>query len=203
MKNISYVINGVLAVAIIILFILFFTSKSSTSEGTPVNFVKGDSTGVLPIAYVNVDSLLLNYNLAKDANEDLMKEYTSSTNSINQMEKRFQAEVADFQKKAQNNAFISQERAEQESRRIQQLEANLRQSAQSAQEKYMQKQAGINNRITDSVRVCLKDYNKTANYQVIFSNSGLDNILLAKEAYDITNDIVKVLNSRYKPEAAK
>ena len=61
MKNINYVINGVLAVAVIILFIMQFSGKKE-SEVTRTFTSGEDTTGILPIAYVNVDSLLQNYN---------------------------------------------------------------------------------------------------------------------------------------------
>ena len=61
----------------------------------------------------------------------------------------------------------------------------------------------MNGQIADSVRLCLKEYNKTANYQIIFSNAGLDNVLLAKDNYDITTKIINLLNTRYKPQVSK
>lgn len=205
MKNVSYIINGVLAVAIIILFILFFTSnKKSTVEGTasPLKFAEGDSV-LLPLAYINVDSIYLNYNLAKDANDALMRKYNSSNADITKRQRQLESEYADFQKKVQNNAFLSTERAQQEQLRIQQLEADLHALAQKYQEDYAREQQKMNGQIADSVRLCLKEYNKTANYQIIFSNAGLDNILLAKESYDITAKIINILNARYKPQASK
>ncbi len=205
MKNISYVINGVFAVAIIVLFILFFTSnKKDSAEGAiSPSFAKGDSTGVLPIAYVNMDSLLMNYTYAKDANDVLMKKYNSANATLTQKQRQFENEVADFQRKAQNNAFLSQERMQQESLRIQKLEADLHSTAEKLREDYVVEQNKMNSQVTDSVRTCLKIYNKAANYQVIFNNVGLDNVLLAKDSYDITKDVLLLLNSRYKPESAK
>jgi outer membrane protein len=205
MKNVSYIINGVFAVAIIVLFILFFTSnkKSGTEEtASPLKFADGDSV-TLPLAYVNVDSIYMNYNLAKDANEALMKKYNSSNAEITRRQRQLEGEVADFQKKVQNNAFLSQERAQQEQLRIQQLEAELHALAQRYQEEYAREQQKMNGQIADSVRLCLKEYNKTANYQIIFSNSGLDNVLLAKDNYDITTKIINLLNTRYKPQVSK
>ena len=205
MKNISYIINGVLAVAIIVLFILFFTSNKKDGEdaAASLSFSKGDSTGVLSIAYVNMDSLLMNYTYAKDANEILMKKYNSANATLTQKQRQFEGEVADFQRKVQNNAFLSQERAEQESRRIQKLESDLHATAEKLREDYVIEQNKMNGQVTDSVRTCLKVYNKAANYQIIFNNLGLDNVLLAKDSYDITKDVLSLLNSRYKPEAAK
>ncbi|MDR2951388.1 MAG: OmpH family outer membrane protein [Dysgonomonas sp.] len=205
MKNISYIINGVLAVAIIVLFILFFTSNKGNTEngGTSLKFAEGDSTGVLPIAYVNVDSLLINYNYAKDANDALMKKYNSSNATLTQKQRQLESEAAEFQRKVQNNAFLSQERAQQEAARIQKLEADLHTMAQRLQEDYVREQQKVNVQMADSVRLILKELNKTAKYQMIFSNTGLDNILLAKDGYDITGTVITLLNNRYKPEAAK
>ncbi|MDR1884349.1 MAG: OmpH family outer membrane protein [Prevotella sp.] len=205
LAGMHYVINGVFAVAIIVLFILFFTlDKKGTEEGSAsLQFAEGDSTGVLSIAYVNVDSLLLNYNYAKDANDVLMKEYNSSNATLNKKQRQFEAEVADFRKKIENNAFLSQERAQLEQTRIQKLETDLHATAERLQDEYVRKQAKVTAEITDSVRMCLKDYNKKAKYQIIFSNTGLDNILLAKDSYDITKDVIQLLNSRYKQENAR
>ncbi|MDR0825100.1 MAG: OmpH family outer membrane protein [Prevotella sp.] len=205
MKNISYIINGVLAVAIIVLFILFFTSnKGNAGNGeTSLKYAEGDSTGVLPIAYVNVDSLLMNYNYAKDANDALMKKSNSSNATLTQRQRQLEAEAAEFQRKVQNNAFLSQDRAQQESVRIQKMETDLRAMAQRMQEDFMKEQQKVSNQITDSVRLILKELNKTAKYQMILSNSGLDNVLLAEDGYDITNTVIGLLNDRYKPEASK
>ena len=68
MKNINYVINGVLAVAVVILYIMQFSGKKESSV-TRTFASAGDTTALLPIAYVNVDSLLLNYNYSKDLNK--------------------------------------------------------------------------------------------------------------------------------------
>lgn len=206
MKNISYIINGVFAVAIIVLFVLFFTSnKGGSLNGDPSHVFSngGDSVTKLPIAYVNVDSLVINYNYAKDQNEVLTKEYKNSNAILNQKQRQIEAEVADFQKKIQNNAFLSEERARQEQMRIQKLEADFHATAEKLQEGYGRKQMEITAQITDSVRSCLKNYNKAANYEIIFSNKDLDNVLLAKDGYDITKEIITILNNRYKPEAVK
>lgn len=205
MKNISYVISGVLAVAIIVLFILFFTSKGSGAgnQDSSLVFAKGDSVALLPVAFVNIDSLLMNYDYFKDMNDQLMKKSTNSNQTLNNRQRQLEAEYADFKKKIDNNVFLSNERAQQEAARIQKLEADLQSLGQRYQNEFMAEQAKLNSQIADSVRLGLEIYNKTANYQIIFSNSGLDNILFARDAYDITGDIIKLLNNRYKPEAAK
>lgn len=196
MKNLSYAINGVLAVAIIILFILFFTSKKDTTDTPSLKF-ENDSTVSLPIAYVNIDSVLTHYNYAKEASDALMKKTESSRASISQKQKQVANEQQEFNRKLQNNAFLSQERAEQEYGRIQKLTADLEQMATRLDNELTMEQMKVNNQLADSVRTCIKEFNKTANYHIIFSNSGLDNILYAKDSYDITNKVVELLNKRH------
>ncbi len=200
MKNISYLINGVLAVAVIILFILFFTSKKGGAEAPSLTFHGGDSSVVLPVAYVNLDSLLLNYNFHKDENDKLMRKVESSNATMNQKKRQAESEATDFQKKVQNNAFLSQERAEREYARIQKLGADLQILAQRMENEIALEQQRISQQTADSVRVCVKEFNKKANYQIIFSNSGVNNILWAKESYDVTPQLIKLMNSRYTPE---
>ncbi|MFT3992796.1 MAG: OmpH family outer membrane protein [Dysgonomonas sp.] len=204
MKNISYVINGILAVAIIILFVLFFTNKNNdAAEAKSFTTETNDSVALLPIAYVNVDSLLTKYEFAKTSSEKLMNKFKSSNASVAQKQRQFESEVADFQKKVQNNAFLSQQRAQEESQRIQKMQIDLQQMAQRLESELAQEEQKMNAQIADSVRLCLKEYNKTAKYHVIFSNNGLDNILIANDKYDITDEIVLIMNNRYKAETAK
>ncbi|MEA4982641.1 MAG: OmpH family outer membrane protein, partial [Paludibacter sp.] len=104
MKNISLVLNAVLILAVIILFILVLgNKKNNTATG---EFRANDSTfsNRLPIAYINIDSLLLNYQFAKESNENLMKRQEDSRLDLNVKARQLQAEMAEFQKKLQNNA---------------------------------------------------------------------------------------------------
>lgn len=204
MKNISYIINGVLAVAIIVLFILFFTSKDKNSDSTTtIAFSKEDSTSVLPVAYVNVDTLLTHYNLYKDSNENLLAEQRKLESTAEQKKKQLESEYNTFNQKLQKNAFLSQEQYDAEANRVRNIEASIQRDLQKLQGEIMEKQGKMNVQIFDSLKVNLEDYNKKANYHIIFSNTGFDNILVAKESYDITKVMIAQMNSRYKKESAK
>ena len=83
MKNINYVVNGVLAIAVIILFVMQFSGKNETKAVKSISSGEA-SNGTMPVAYVNVDSLLENYNYAKDLNEIILKKSENSRASVNQ-----------------------------------------------------------------------------------------------------------------------
>ncbi|GAB6010835.1 OmpH/Skp family outer membrane protein [Viscerimonas tarda] len=203
MKNLSFVINGVLAVAVIILFILHFTGGNKSDEGSESLKFENDSTIVLPIAYVDVDTLLTNYAYAKEIREMLLNKSENSKASLTEKQRKVVAEQQDFQKKAQNNAFISQERAESEYQRIQKLGVDLEQTAARLDNELAMEQIKYNNQLADSVKICIAEFNKTANFQIVFSNSGLDNILDSSPKYNITGQVLKLLNSRYTSSAKK
>ena len=168
-KDISLAFNVVLAIAVIILFILFFTRKN-----TPDPAVAQLSTGVdtskavlVPIAYINLDSLLLNYKYAKDANEALMKEQENSRATINEQMRQLQSEAADFQHKLDNNAFLSRQRAEEEQAQLAKKDQDLQQLNAKLSNQLMQKQQAMSTALNDTINSFLKIYNTTKKYQLI------------------------------------
>lgn len=198
MKNLSLILNAILLVAVIILFILVLGNKKCGTETTITK--KGDSTAVinLPVAYINIDSLLLNYTFAKNANEALTKKQEDSRLTINSRERELQGEMVNFQKKLENNAFLSRERAEQEQIRLQKKQQDLQQMAGRLSEQIMTQQQKVSEQLRDTINSFLKQYNKDGKYQIILSNTSNDNVLYAGKQYDITNDVIKKLNDRFK-----
>ena len=67
MKNVSLGLNVVLVIAVIVLFVLHFSDKGSSSETVTRATSKGQ------IAYVNIDTLWANYTQSKELNEAYLK----------------------------------------------------------------------------------------------------------------------------------
>lgn len=197
MKNVSLIINAVLAVAVIILFVLVLGGKGQQPKED--TFILNDSLHsiTLPFAYINIDSLLLNYQFARDANETLIKKEEDSRLTFNAKARQLQNEVNEFQRKLENNAFLSRERAEREQTRLLEKQQELQQlEAKLTQELYVEQQK-INEQLRDTITSFLAEYNKTKTYEIIFSNTANDNILHADKKYDITPDIIEILNKRF------
>ena len=53
--------------------------------------------------------------------------------------------------------------------------------------------------LSDTVKVRLVEFNKDKGYQIIYSNTGSDNILFADDKYDITQEVTEFLNKKYGP----
>ena len=202
MKNSThYIISGVLALALIVLFILHFTSKPVRSEtkGRELSMLLNDSSVTLPIAYVNVDSLLINYNFAKDLNESLLRREESTRATLNQRQNQISSAAQEFERKLRNNAFLSQERAQQEQERILKMDQEYQQLAERLTQEFMIEQEKLNIQMEDTIKARMVEYNRNRNYEIIFSNRTTSTILYANDKYDITNDVVEYLNSRNGP----
>ena len=205
MKNSTlYGVGGVLAVAIIILYILYFTAKPSAggASGKELSALLNDSSITLPIGYVNVDSLLMNYNFAKDLNESLLRKQESTRATLNQKEGQIRAAASDFERKMRNNAFLSTERAQQEQNRIMQMDQEYQQLAERLTQELMLEQEKLNIQMEDTIKARMKEFNQNRNFEIIFSNRTTSTILFADKKYDITNQVVEFLNSKYGPATA-
>ena len=198
MKNINYIINGILAVAVVILFVMQFSGKKEANVAKVAPASSGEAiSGTLPVAYVNVDSLLENYNYAKDLNEIILKKAENSRASVNQKAAALQKDMEEFQRKIANNAFLTQERAEQEQQRLLTKRQELQDLDTRLSQELMAEQQKLNEQLRDSIVNQLKIFNQTRGFQVVFSNTAGDNILLANEAYDVTAELLEYLNKNY------
>ena len=200
----NYIVSGVLAVAVIILFILQFNSNSSSKEenGKNLSVLLKDSSITLPVAFVNVDSLLVNYNFAKDLNESLLRKEESTRATLNQRENQINSAAQEFERKLRNNAFLSQERAQQEQERIMKMNQEYQQLAERLSQEFLIEQNKLNLQMEDTIKVRIEEFNKTRNYEIIFSNISTSTLIYAKDKYDVTNEVIHFLNSKYGPATA-
>mgnify|MGYP003311845629 CR=1 FL=1 len=195
MKKTQIIVDAVLACGIIALFILHFVgAPCCKSSQAPVAEVE---EGNLPIAYVNLDSVLVNYTLAQEISEKLMKKQEDARLKLNTKARTFQNEYADFQRKLENNAFLSRERAESEANRLQKKQEDLQALEAQLTEDIMRENQELNIRLADSLNACIANFNKDGRFHLILSNQGSDNILSATDGYDITDAIIQSLNDRY------
>ena len=200
MKNSNYIINGILLAAVIVLFILQFTGRKASGKNPEIAGLGADSTGFhLPVAYIQTDSLTTKYKFFNDLNSAFLKKVEDKRLESNRKLDKWAKDVNDFQQKAQVNAYISQERQEQEYNKLIKQKQDLENSAMQVEKELQVEQAKIFQQVTDTIIAGLKLFNTPKKYQLIFSNAGTDNILYADDVYDITQEVTDFLNARYVP----
>ena len=54
------------------------------------------------------------------------------------------------------------------------------------------------NRYIQALNNYIKEFNADGRYHMILTNTAQDNIIIAAEQYDVTNQVLEALNNRYK-----
>ena len=163
-----------------------------------------DAAQGIRIAYVEVDSIINQYEFAKLMNDSLEKMGANATTILNNKDKELERSANSIQTKLQNNGFTSEQQYknavaafEQERNNRVALEARL-------SNELMQKQADFAKSLHDSVNNFLADYNKDKKYDIILRTGvGNEVSLYAEKKFDITQDVINGLNNRYKKEEVK
>ncbi len=196
MNKTQIVVDAILAVAVIALFALFFTQKPAEKAVAPTeNAVLTE--GNLPIAYLNLDSVLTQYQFAIEASDKLMTKQEDARLKLNTKVRTLQSEAADFQRKLENGAFMSRDRAEQKQQELLKKQNDLQELEAKLTNDIMIENQKLNMQLADTINNFLREFNADGRYQMIFANAGKDNILQAAAGYDITAEVVDALNARY------
>ncbi|MBQ8500762.1 MAG: OmpH family outer membrane protein [Bacteroides sp.] len=200
MKRLNYLMKAVAVVALAVMFAQCAGNSASQTATTPAQ--AGDASG-LKIAYVEMDTLLTKYNFCIDLNEQIVKKSENVRLTLNKKATDLQKQQQDFQNKVQNQAYATQERAQQEYNRIMKLEQDLQELSNKLQAELATEQAKNSQALSDSIKSFIKEYNKVKGYNLILSNTGFDNLLYADDAMNITQEILDGLNARYSAPAEK
>ena len=188
----------VAGVAALMLGLQSCTPKESQSSAAVVTNDSAASADRLAVAYVNLDSLLTNYQYSKDLQDEFMRKAESKQATINQQGKALEADMAEFQRKVENNAFFDADRARREQERILKRQQDFQALSQKLSMEMQEDQLKMNTALSDTIRSLIKVYNETqGHYRMIFSNTMGDNLLYADEVYDITKEVTEFLNGRY------
>ena len=199
MKNLSLILNAVLIVAVGVLFYLHFSSeKPSVGEQPPTAGPNAQSSG-MAIVYINIDSLLNNYEYFHDMQDEFADKQSELEAELNLRSRQYESSALDFQNKVQKGLVTRREAAELEQQLLQEQQSLLQLrdelTLQLAEEEQVR-----NRRLINKIMEYLVEYNKDYNYQFIFSNSFGDNVLFANKKLDITKSVLGGINEEYRKE---
>lgn len=200
MKKRNFIVSGLSALAIMVAFTQCDGNKAANT--TSDNSTPAGSVSDLKIAYVEIDSLLNNYNLCKDLNEAMIKKQENVEVTLKEKMKSLDNEMRDFERKYQNHVFTP-ERAQQEQNRLIKKRQGLEALHQRLMGELQQESDKNNIQLRDSINAYLKEYNKTKGYNLIINNAGFNNLLYADPALNITQEVIDGLNKRYTPAKAE
>ena len=177
-------------------------NESPKMDEKPASAKSETEAGGVKIAYVEVDSLMTQYDFCKEFSLVLQKRSTNARNTLNAKGQQLQTAMANFQQKVQSNGFTSREQAESQQAAIQRQQQSLQELQARLENELAQETQKYNDGLRDSLQHFLAEYNKTKKYDLILTKQG-DNILYAAKRFDITQDVINGLNKRYKSTIKK
>lgn len=197
MKNFSIVWNVVLAVTV---FAICFSGCTPQKSGEVSAGGSGNAVhaGAAKIVYINTDTLMNNYLLAVELNEAFLKTQEERRTELNVKAKSLDQEANEFQRKLQNNGFLSEARAVDARDQLLVKQENLRRLQQDMMDKSAREQNELNRKLYDKLTSFLKEYKKEKGFDIVLSTQLGGNVLFAGEGFDITPDVVGRLNEEYK-----
>jgi outer membrane protein len=146
-------------------------------------------------AYVDTSKLLEQYTEAKDIEAKYKAKSDEMGKELEAEVSKFKLEAASFQKNAQANG---QAWAQENGARLQKKEQELN-YAQQAMIQQLQQESGVEmDTLVKGVKKFIKTYGKEKGYAYIYGTGEAASILYAEDKYDITSEIVKLLNEKYK-----
>lgn len=197
MKKSNLIFNVIIVIAIVILYVLHFTSTSNT----PVFTSASDSSHVVDASaqtvYVNGDSLLENYEYFKKAKKDFEAKTSRTENEIAAKRSSLEKEFASYQQQA---ATLSADQRAKVEESLMRKEQELRSFGESAAAKLQEEQVAFNEKLFDKVSAYLKVHTKGKNYKIVMNYTKGTGILYANDSLDITNEVLDGLNAEYKSE---
>lgn len=192
--------NKLFTIAASLLAVFTFTQCANNAAPTQTEVNKeatATTQGGLKIAYVDIDSLLNNYTFSVKLRNDMLRKTENAQMTLGEKAKSIQADMADFQKKLENNVYATRQRAEDEQARIVKRQEEYARLEQRLAGELAAEEQKNNIALRDSINNFMKDYNATHGYDIVLSRIG-ENILFANEALDITKEAIDGLNKRYK-----
>jgi outer membrane protein len=146
-------------------------------------------------AYVDTSKLMIEYTEAKDIEAKYKAKSEEMGRELEAEIAKFKAEAASFQKDAQMNG---QAWAQQKGAELQKREQQLQYAQQSIAQQ-LQQESGVEiDSVVSSVKKFIKSYGKEKGYSYIYGTGDAASVLYAEDKYDITKEIIKLLNDKYK-----
>ena len=196
MKQTKHVMSGIFT--LLIATFLFVQCKNQAPKGSDEESAGNElNQAHLPLAYVDVDSLLAYFDLYNRLASNFENKQVKLTNSLNSGYQKLQNEAINFEQRMQNNAFLTQDRALQEQKRIQRMKDDLEKQAAQVQQELALDNALLQQQFSDSLILGMKEFNTPQKYLMIFAKSG-NSILYSDENYNITDEVIEYLNKRFK-----
>lgn len=171
-------------------------STAAEAAEAPAQTAQAEGAGApgLNIRYIDSDSLMTHYNLAKDFQEASMRAVSRIESARQSKGTEIQKFAAAIEQKGRSNGYLSEASYNADMQKLQKMQQDaenyLAGLSRNTENELAQQQLQLN----DSIENYIKEYNKTKGYDaILFKAAGV----YFNPSLDITNEIIAGLNARY------
>jgi outer membrane protein len=196
MKKTPLILSIVALVISATLLVLFLIGpnknikKASVSE-KETSAVAGD------IVYVQIDSLIIQYDMFNDLRSAFESKAQSVQDDLSKKGRKLESDGKSFENQI-NKGLLTRSTAEQQQKSLLKRQEDLQSLANQRQRELQEEEYVLNNTVMDAIKSFLIEYNKTHNYSMILTTSGSTNVVIVgNPAIDITKDVMEGLNEAY------
>jgi outer membrane protein len=192
MKNISLILNGVLLVAVAILYYLHFSTPSTGRE------VATGSATDLKFAYINSDSVLKYYEFFKVNRDKLQAKEQKMGQDLRNRAQSLQNDYESYQRNLSNLTIGQAKTIEEDLGKKQQ---NLQMYQQGLEQEMMAEGQKMQNELYGKITKYLKKYGQENGLQVVMKYDQSSDLMFGGDSLDITKNVISGLNEEYKSES--
>jgi len=190
--NISLALNALLIIAVVYLFTQLGASSAGGQESPGDSAESAAKT--LDIVYLNVDTLLQNYTEFREKQESLAQRQQEASQRINQRMQALEKEFRQLQGKVQQGLLAPNQIAAEEQRMAQKQQELLAEQERVAQELGAEQQQ-LSGLFRDRLITLMDSLRDVRGYDYILQYGQGSGVLGARDSFDITSDVLDILNA--------
>lgn len=193
----KFFLKATAAISFCVMFAMASCSKDAAkpADNTQPAATTETAAQTLPnYRYVDLDSVLSKYNLAKDYNEEMLRMQANMESEVKRHENSIQSFAASVQKKIQNNGYLTEASYKADEDKLNNMQANAQRAVATLQGNFEKAAMAGQKTVNDSIQAFIKEYNAKKGYDAILIKSFT---LYINPALDITNEVAEGLNARY------
>ncbi|MBO4656261.1 MAG: OmpH family outer membrane protein [Bacteroidales bacterium] len=176
---------------------LLVTLMSGNKKPVEIEPVPGQTAVAGDIVYIQIDSLLMNYDMYNDLMSAFQSKYQASQEELQKKSRALENDAKSFENQI-NKGLLTRSAAEEQQQKLLRRQENLQNEANNKQLELEEEQYVLNNQVYDAIKTFLEKYNQEHEFALILTSSAATNVVIeGNRGLDITNEVVRGLNEEY------
>ncbi|HDZ40493.1 MAG TPA: OmpH family outer membrane protein [Bacteroidetes bacterium] len=199
MKKLPLILSVVSILGVAFLLIWQFTSHGDKEVAKDQAVEEKMPSG--NIAYVEIDSVILNFDMYFDLRDDLMAKQQSSEAELNTRGRQYESGARDYEDKVRKGLVTRATAAQMEQDLLQQQQdlLTLRDQLES---QLLEEEQVMNRKILNYIYEFLEEFSADHDYDYILAKSFGSPLMYANDALNITDEVLKGVNSKYNKDTS-